>query len=297
MVILPPHMGRIGYLILLLGAALLAPSAAAATPQVYVANGSGYSVAFAGESGKISVLGLDTKLYCSYTEPAQQMKPRPFHRVAAPLSLRAGPAGLTAVVDESEMTVPASLSFTANLGAQGLVGNFSFTGEETPTSHCQTGTYYGGEAAVPFEARPYARFGDPGAAAPAPGETPDYFGRQGPFETFIRDEGKAVRIRGAVVSKCKFGGDHTSTHSPLFGIPYSLKLDGKRSFSRQFKKNAGRAHGQVINEVTRISGTVREAVIDGTYLRRSTTGEGAGARECTLGPLRFHADRYVPGAG
>jgi hypothetical protein len=198
----------------------------------------------------------------------------------------------------SEKTYSADLSITANLTGGALLGQFSDVGvSQIEASRCQTGTYYDGDATVPFEAKRYFRPGEPGAGVPVAGEDPAYFSRNGPLELFIRSQAKKVVIRGALVSRCKFGGDHKSTRSPLFGVPYTLQLDGKRSFSREFKKNAGRVHGDVINEVTRISGTVGEAAIDGTYLRRSVTGEGVAARSCTLGPLHFHADRFLPPAG
>ncbi|HWH19301.1 MAG TPA: hypothetical protein VN671_02110 [Solirubrobacterales bacterium] len=283
-------------LIVLAAAAALAPTAAAAAPRVYVASDPAYSVAFAEEGGQVSLLGLDTKRFCGYTEPTEPQKPRPYRPLAAPLPMRASPTGLIATVDESEMLGPARLALAANFSATALSGEFTYEADEGPSYRCQSGTYYPGTAAVPFEAVPYVRFGEPGAATPAADEAPDYFGRKGPLEVFIRTEGGVATVRGAVVSKCRFGGDRKSTRAPLFGVPYAFKLDGKASFSRQFKKNAGRVKGDVVTEVTRISAKVGEAAISGSYFRSATTGEGASARKCTIGPLRFRADRYLPPA-
>jgi hypothetical protein len=277
-----------------LGLLALAPTAGAAAPQVYATTDPGHSVAFAVEGGGASVLGLDADAYCGYVEPAENKKPRPLHLLAAPLAMRGGTSGLTAVEDESEMRYPGQLDVNAGFSGSDLVGDYRYLAAE-PSFRCQTGTYYPGEATVSFEAVPFVRSGDPGAAAASTGETPIYFGSQGPLEVFIRREGKKLLVRGAVTSRCKFGGAHKSRRSPFFGIPYPLPVVFE-SFGGFFGNATRPTNGKRVKEVMRFSGSVGETAIDGIYSRRSVIGEGKSARRCKVGPIRFHADRYLPPA-
>lgn len=274
---------------------MLVPAAArAAAPQVYATADPGHSVAFAVEDGRASVLGFDGTSYCGYVEPTENKQPGTHHSLAAPLAMKGGPSGLSAVEDESEMQYPAKLTISAGFSGANLVGDYDYIATEG-SFHCQTGTYFPGEATVPFEALPFVPSGDPGAAAPSADERPIYFSRQGPLEIFVRGEGNSLLVRGAVTSHCRFGGAHKSRRSPFFGTPYLLPTEIE-SFGGFFGNTAKRAHGKRVKEVTRLSGSVTKTAIDGIYSRRSVTGEGKHARKCSFGPVRFHADRYLPPA-
>jgi hypothetical protein len=283
-----------------LALAMASPAGAAtAPPQVYVGTGTGYSVAFAATGGQVLLIGLDTQLFCGYSEPTELEKPHPYRPFAAPAPMTAGPDGLTLrrrEVEMSERTWSAELTVDANFSDGVLAGEFGNVGlSQIEPLRCQTGTYYPGTATVPFEAVPYVRFGESGAASVA-GETPDYFARQGSLEVFAQREGDAVLIRGSVVSKCRFGGGHKSTRTPFSGVAASFKLERQGRFHDRRVLTGKPDKGTPVKETTSITGVVHDAGVDGTYFRRSVTGEGKRARECKIGPLRFHADRYVPAA-
>lgn len=292
------HLVLVG-LTLTLTAMALFPFAAGAAPQVYGSADQGHSIAFAVAGSRVSLLGLDTRSYCGYTEPLQNQKPRPYHRLAAPVFMHDGSAGFSFHQDETELSEKqgtAELTVTAGFSGDALIGDFTYLADaRIESSRCQTGTWYPGEATVPFEAVPFVRADAPGAPAPSAGETPIYFARKGPLEVFMRGEGKRLLVRGAVVSGCRFGGAHRSRRSPFFGIPFPLPLEWE-SFGGYFGKNAGRLNGAVVTEVTHLAGYATGSATNGVYSRKETIGTGADARICTIGPLRFHAVRYVPAA-
>lgn len=292
-------MGR-GYRLVLLAVLALGISsqAAAASPQLYVASGDGYSVALKVEDANTYVLGLDATVYCSETEPQSGDKPSLQGFFATPTPMREGKkGGLTA--SQGDGGVFGSNVATVNAVPEGgkLVGHFQYV-FSVLSSHCQTGGYFGNRPDVAFEAVPYA---------PVDGLTPSppfaaaasavYYGTEGALETFFTVFRSVFGLRGTVASACLAT---TKKPPPRIGALASEVLIAKFAEGGAFHqklRSLGRGGLTAIHEAITLDGTVGDEAITGTYFDRIGTRLGKKPKRiCHTGPLPFHAVRYLPSA-
>ena len=283
-----------------LAAALLlsAGPAGAEAPQLYVATGDGYSVAFKVEGAKTYVLGLDATVYCSETEPQSLGKPGLRGFFSTPTPMREGATGaLTASADSGGQFGSRRAVVDAVPESGKLVGHFEYVFSEL-SSHCQTAGYFGTRPEVAFEAVPYVPV-DGSTTPPPVSGTPVavYYGAEGPLETFFTVFRSAFGLRGTVASGCQ---PSTRRHPPRRGPLASGVLiaqfaeDG--ALHRKLR-SLGPGGLTAIHEAVTLTGAVGDASIVGTYFKRiGIRPEKGPKRVCHTGPLPFSAVRYLPSA-
>jgi len=276
----------------------ISSQAAAASPQLYVGAGDGYSVALKVEGAKTYVLGLDATVYCSETEPQSVTKPSLQGFFAAATPMREGKkGGLTA--SQGDGGFFGSNVATVNAVPEGgkLVGHFKYV-FSVLSSHCQTGGYFGNRPEVPFEAVPYApvdRLTPPPPFADAASAV--YYGTEGALETFFTVFKSVFGLRGTVASAClATARKPPPRRGPLASEVLIAKLAAGGAFHQKLK-SLGPGGLAAIHEAVTLSGAVGDASITGTYFDRIGTQLGKNRkRVCNTGPLPFSAVRYLPSA-
>jgi hypothetical protein len=278
---------------------LAAGTASAATPQLYVASGDGYSVAFKVEGAKTYVLGLDAMVYCSETEPQNLSKPGLRAFFPNPKPMREGPmGGLTASEGRGDGFGSTEAVVDAVPEGGKLVGHFEYVFSEL-SSHCQTGGYFGTRPEVTFEAVPYVPV-DGSIPAPPFAETPVavYYASEGPLEAFFTVFRSVFGLRGTVASGCHGSTrKHPPRRGPLASEVLITHFAAGGAFDRKLR-SLGPGGLTAIHEAVTLTGTVGDASISGTYFNRIGFRPGKGPkRVCHTGPLPFRAVRYLPAAG
>jgi hypothetical protein len=277
---------------------LAAVPANAAAPQLYVAAGDGYSVAFKVEGSAVYVLGLDANVYCEVLEPREATAPSLHGFFAAPKLMKAEGTGLAASEGSGDEFGSREVKVTASVVGGKLLGSFEYTLSEQ-SGHCQTAGYFGTRPEVAFEAVPYAPVdGSAPPPPPAAGDAAVYYGVEGPLETFFTVYPSQFGLRGTVVSGCRgtIKKRGPSRHPLASGLSLvTLGADG--SFHRKIR-SYGPGGNSLIREAVTLAGSVTAEALVGTYSDRIGTQLGGHRkRVCHTGPLPFAVARYVPATG
>jgi hypothetical protein len=283
-------MGKARHLIVLAALALALPaSAAAATPQIYIGSSSTYTVAFEARGPQVSVLALNTPVFCTFRDPVERLKPTAF-MFQGPTPLRAGRRGLEAPLRPAGG--PRSY-VSASLDGGKLTGTFVFDVTEEG-AHCQSVGFTAAKPQVRFEAVPYAPVGSGQTLPAAKGEMPLYYGSEGGVEVFLENAMDQVEVRGAAPARCPIAGKKPAGgRAPLFNDVTDASRGNDGTFERTIRRRGKSAAG-TWSESTSISGAVGDEEIAGFYQRSTTTRPAKGPpRHCTTGSLPFRAARYL----
>jgi hypothetical protein len=283
-------MGKARHLIVLVLMALAMPATAvAAAPQIYVGSNPAYAVAFKAEGPRVSVLALNTPVYCTFGDPVERLRPTAF-LFQGPTLMHAGRRGL-----EARLRPAAGRRsyVSASLGGGKLTGTFVLDVTEE-SAHCQTVGFTAAKPQVRFEAVRYEPVGSGATRPPAKGETPLYYGSEAGVEVFLENARDQVEVRGAAPARCPIAGKKPAGgRAPLFDDVTDAARGNDGSFLRTIHRHGKFAAG-AWSESTSISGVVGDEEIAGFYQRSTTIRPAKGApRHCTTGSLPFRAARYL----
>ena len=275
-----------------------ATAAAGSTPepesrQLYFAEGNGWSIAFASEAGRVTVLGLDATVYCEELEPLEGRRAALDAFFALPTTMRGGPHGLVAVERDGFGSTGASVQ--ASLEGGKIVGKFEYV-NSLQSSHCQTGGYYAEPAPVPFEAARYVPVASPEATLPTtPGESGSafYFSVSGALEIYLRVARDRIFVRGEVTSECRFGNGPPGTDQ-LFPGPTVATLDERGRFVVRRRFHGPIRRGATYAERILLSGRLDEASIEAHYSRAFVARRGKWRRSCEVDSGALVVARYLP---
>lgn len=265
--------------------------------QLFVGSGEGYSIAFEVQGSAVSVLGLDARVFCSFTEPRESLGARLNGFFPVPTLMSERPSGLTARESDGGRFGGEEATITATFDGARLVGEFNYRrGDDS--YHCQSGGYYlDAPSRVFFEAVRWVPVTDPRAITRTPGESAVYFARASPIEVFLRVDGGRVYVRGSVASSCHFGGEDAAV-DPLFASPTDPVVDPSGGFRDSARYGGAVGENRRFFEPVLLSGIVGEDSIAGFYSRTRVIAEGTRVQHrCGTRSLPFTADRYVPELG